>query len=432
MLRGDGVDADELHRVPVWQLEQRGRLRHVHRRHGRALAQRKPGVDARAARAAPEVKLRVRHQVVEPGLLQAGHRVRGELLQEKHVRADLADPGDDHLRVGPAEVQVHGEHPQHRPGGPGLWPLDPAGVHHRAKRRGGDRGVAAGPRRLARRNPSAAHGAAAATCGVTASNGTAGFSARRIRSTPTTLAVAHAASPPATTQDKLVTFDPTPGTTSPYDLPGDCRSPAGLADGQYHPELALAGHMEDPMSHRHPIFARYYARVSRLMEDSVGPYRQRLVDGVSGRVIEVGAGNGLNFPRYPATVTEVIAVEPEPHLRSIAEANAARAPSRSRSSTLPPTTCPPTRPSATPRSPHSSCAASPTRTGRSPRSAVSSSRAANCGSSNTCGRPPPGGVASSRPWTPRSGHCSSAAATAAGTPARPSSAPGSPSTGSTS
>jgi ubiquinone/menaquinone biosynthesis C-methylase UbiE len=42
-------------------------------------------------------------------------------------------------------------------------------------------------------------------------------------------------------------------------------------------------------------------------------------------VIEVGAGNGLNFAHYPASVTEVIAVEPEPHLRSIAEANAAQA-----------------------------------------------------------------------------------------------------------
>lgn len=79
------------------------------------------------------------------------------------------------------------------------------------------------------------------------------------------------------------------------------------------------------MSHRHPIFARYYARVSRLMEENVGPSRQRLLDGLTGRVIEVGAGNGLNFVHYPATVTEVIAVEPEPHLRSIAEAGAARA-----------------------------------------------------------------------------------------------------------
>jgi hypothetical protein len=48
---------------------------------------------------------------------------------------------------------------------------------------------------------------------VNASNGTAVVSARRTRSTPMTLAVAHAASPPATTQDKPVTFDPTPGTT---------------------------------------------------------------------------------------------------------------------------------------------------------------------------------------------------------------------------
>jgi ubiquinone/menaquinone biosynthesis C-methylase UbiE len=61
------------------------------------------------------------------------------------------------------------------------------------------------------------------------------------------------------------------------------------------------------------------------MEKGVGTYRQALVGGASGRVIEVGAGNGLNFAHYPASVTEVIAVEPEPHLRSIAEANAAQA-----------------------------------------------------------------------------------------------------------
>ena len=61
------------------------------------------------------------------------------------------------------------------------------------------------------------------------------------------------------------------------------------------------------------------------MEKGVGTYREALVGGASGRVIEVGAGNGLNFAHYPAAVTEVIAVEPEPHLRSIAEANAAQA-----------------------------------------------------------------------------------------------------------
>jgi SAM-dependent methyltransferase len=79
------------------------------------------------------------------------------------------------------------------------------------------------------------------------------------------------------------------------------------------------------MTHRHPLFARFYARASLRMERGVGAYRRALLDGLSGRVIEVGAGNGLNFQYYPGAVTEVIAVEPEPHLRAIAQANAERA-----------------------------------------------------------------------------------------------------------
>ncbi|MEO5876293.1 MAG: class I SAM-dependent methyltransferase [Streptosporangiaceae bacterium] len=78
------------------------------------------------------------------------------------------------------------------------------------------------------------------------------------------------------------------------------------------------------MSHRHPLFARFYARTSLLMESGVGAHRRTLLEGLSGRVIEIGAGNGLNFPHYPQTVTEVIAVEPEPHLRTIAETYAER------------------------------------------------------------------------------------------------------------
>lgn len=40
-------------------------------------------------------------------------------------------------------------------------------------------------------------------------------------------------------------------------------------------------------------------------------------------MVEVGAGTGRNFGHYPPGVTEVIAVEPEPRLRRIAEAGAA-------------------------------------------------------------------------------------------------------------
>ena len=77
---------------------------------------------------------------------------------------------------------------------------------------------------------------------------------------------------------------------------------------------------------RHPIFARFYARLSQAIEPRTGPYRRELLAGLRGRVLEVGAGNGLNFPHYPPTVTEVVAVEPEPHLRALAEEAATRAP----------------------------------------------------------------------------------------------------------
>jgi ubiquinone/menaquinone biosynthesis C-methylase UbiE len=43
-------------------------------------------------------------------------------------------------------------------------------------------------------------------------------------------------------------------------------------------------------------------------------------------VLEVGAGDGRNFAHYPAAVSEVLAVEPEAHLRQIAERAASDAP----------------------------------------------------------------------------------------------------------
>ncbi len=65
----------------------------------------------------------------------------------------------------------------------------------------------------------------------------------------------------------------------------------------------------------HPIFARIYARRSvaeaRLQES----YRRELLAGLSGRILEIGCGNGLNFGYYPADVTEVVGIEPEEYLR---------------------------------------------------------------------------------------------------------------------
>jgi ubiquinone/menaquinone biosynthesis C-methylase UbiE len=77
----------------------------------------------------------------------------------------------------------------------------------------------------------------------------------------------------------------------------------------------------------HPFFARFYLRMaSSRKSKGEDEYRRRMLAGLSGRVIEVGAGNGLNFPFYPDTVEQVLAVEPEPLLRKAATKNAADAP----------------------------------------------------------------------------------------------------------
>jgi len=74
----------------------------------------------------------------------------------------------------------------------------------------------------------------------------------------------------------------------------------------------------------HPIFARVWSRMS----GTVGSDRERseLLAGLSGRVIEVGAGDGRNFRHYPEGVSEVLAIEPEPYLRRLAAAAAERVP----------------------------------------------------------------------------------------------------------
>lgn len=55
-------------------------------------------------------------------------------------------------------------------------------------------------------------------------------------------------------------------------------------------------------------------------------HRRKLLAGLSGRVVEVGAGSGANFPHYPSTVSEVIAIEPERYLRERAQRAATSAP----------------------------------------------------------------------------------------------------------
>jgi ubiquinone/menaquinone biosynthesis C-methylase UbiE len=76
----------------------------------------------------------------------------------------------------------------------------------------------------------------------------------------------------------------------------------------------------------HPIFARLFDRLVRKADPQQADHRRELLAGLSGRVIEVGAGNGINFANYPTQVTEVVAVEPEAYLRDKATEAAASAP----------------------------------------------------------------------------------------------------------
>ena len=76
---------------------------------------------------------------------------------------------------------------------------------------------------------------------------------------------------------------------------------------------------------RHPVFARVYTWIAPGAERAgTAEHRGRLLAGLAGRVVEVGAGPGLNFSHYPPEVTEVVAVEPEPYLRDRAVEAAAR------------------------------------------------------------------------------------------------------------
>ncbi len=65
----------------------------------------------------------------------------------------------------------------------------------------------------------------------------------------------------------------------------------------------------------HPFLARIYDTVLAPTERAgVRDQRRRMMEGVTGKVLEIAAGTGLNVPLYPATADEVHAVEPDRHM----------------------------------------------------------------------------------------------------------------------
>ena len=80
-------------------------------------------------------------------------------------------------------------------------------------------------------------------------------------------------------------------------------------------------------SRRDASFGRSYARAGPRMDArGATEHRRRLVEAAYGAVVEIGAGYGATFPFYPAAVTGVLALEPDPTLRGLALAAARTAP----------------------------------------------------------------------------------------------------------
>jgi ubiquinone/menaquinone biosynthesis C-methylase UbiE len=81
-----------------------------------------------------------------------------------------------------------------------------------------------------------------------------------------------------------------------------------------------------PSDISNPVFVRLYRRNRKsAAQRGENEHRRRLLEGLSGRVVELGAGDGANFTFYPSLVTEVFAIEPEPRMRAQAAETASRA-----------------------------------------------------------------------------------------------------------
>ena len=63
------------------------------------------------------------------------------------------------------------------------------------------------------------------------------------------------------------------------------------------------------------MFAALYDRGLKASEEAgLGEMRRELLAGAGGRVVEIGAGTGVNLDLYPAAVSELTLVEPDPHM----------------------------------------------------------------------------------------------------------------------
>lgn len=59
-----------------------------------------------------------------------------------------------------------------------------------------------------------------------------------------------------------------------------------------------------------------------MSQPALAAYRNRIVRGASGRVLEIGIGSGLNLPFYGTEVERIVGLDPSPKLLQMARAAA--------------------------------------------------------------------------------------------------------------
>src|SRR5262245_32904918 len=65
------------------------------------------------------------------------------------------------------------------------------------------------------------------------------------------------------------------------------------------------------------LMAAVYDRFMKVSEEAcLAKWRADLLSGLSGEVLEVGAGTGTTLSLYPKGVTRLVLAEPDPHMRA--------------------------------------------------------------------------------------------------------------------
>ncbi len=60
-----------------------------------------------------------------------------------------------------------------------------------------------------------------------------------------------------------------------------------------------------------------------MSDSTLGEYRQQLLADVSGEILEIGFGTGLNLPHYPDSVTKITTIDPNAGMQKLARSRIA-------------------------------------------------------------------------------------------------------------